>query len=188
MRGKREIRAHLYQTLRITPARAGKTKRQAARRSRTSDHPRACGENSSNYSPLYSPSGSPPRVRGKLGLGGLRRAAHRITPARAGKTKKPRSAPWQRPDHPRACGENRLSRRNPRNPQGSPPRVRGKHAFKRAGFRWGRITPARAGKTMAHGSASVVVGDHPRACGENRLTRREPNGSDGSPPRVRGKH
>ena len=73
---------------RITPARAGKTRPGALRSTPYSDHPRACGENSPTRTPVYSVIGSPPRVRGKLDdIKGLA-VDERITPARAGKTRR----------------------------------------------------------------------------------------------------
>ena len=71
---------------RITPACAGK--RSAAWRgsSTATDHPRVCGEKRSASPCRVHPSGSPPRVRGKVF--GIRRPKLRdgITPACAGKS------------------------------------------------------------------------------------------------------
>ena len=50
------------------------------------DHPRACGENQEPLDLVFSQSGSPPRVRGKLSAVQLAQGNERITPARAGKT------------------------------------------------------------------------------------------------------
>ena len=70
-------------------------------------------------------------------------------------------------DHPRACGENYRFSGIVRCSLGSPPRVRGKRTWRRYCESNGRITPARAGKTISHASEM-----------ENEC---------GSPPRVRGK-
>ena len=70
-------------------------------------------------------------------------------------------------DHPRACGENFL-------------------LFLLLG-RCIRITPARAGKTVAHDFTPAFLEDHPRACGENLEKYQKLNDTEGSPPRVRGK-
>ena len=51
--------------LRITPARAGKTRLSPSRFLCASDHPRACGENLVHYTDSVVCLGSPPRVRGK---------------------------------------------------------------------------------------------------------------------------
>ena len=50
---------------RITPACAGKTRREAPYRAPEEDHPRVCGENISSPISRLSSQGSPPRVRGK---------------------------------------------------------------------------------------------------------------------------
>ena len=53
---------------------------------------------------------------------------------------------------------------------GSPPRLRGKHAFVRM-LRDGRgLTPAPAGKTEVHAGTEYEREAHPRACGENSYT------------------
>ena len=90
-------------------------------------------------------------------------------------------------DHPRACGENLLGGYCRSKLLGSPPRVRGKPARKRAGFSETRITPARAGKTGALSRRRSEPEDHPRACGENEAAVSVPLIVKGSPPRVRGK-
>ena len=86
VRGKQEVLFLSGTDERITPARAGKT--QMARRpgQACEDHPRACGENSRTRYPSAISMGSPPRVRGKLGVYAKKSPPSRITPARAGKT------------------------------------------------------------------------------------------------------
>ena len=86
VRGKQFRLTLLLLTIRITPARAGKTIVIWGAVMIVWDHPRACGENQSFLSFCDYLKGSPPRVRGKLlaRLSGIRLV--RITPARAGKT------------------------------------------------------------------------------------------------------
>ena len=68
-----------------------------------------CGENFVILSIVFFLKGSPPRVRGKLiGLGQLG-AGSRITPACAGKTWRAKKPIAQDKDHPRVCGENKVS-------------------------------------------------------------------------------
>ena len=86
VRGK-PLLSIVYNTpIRITPACAGKTKTFAFVEAFPEDHPRVCGENSSfaSFPPVFL--GSPPRVRGKLGLDSHSINDARITPACAGKT------------------------------------------------------------------------------------------------------
>ena len=87
VRGKLTLSSCRMDTIRITPAGAGKTYIALSALCTTQDHPRRCGENgfSTNYK-NYIP-GSPPQVRGKPYPCTLFRAAFRITPAGAGKTK-----------------------------------------------------------------------------------------------------
>ena len=188
MRGKHIHASKTRIIERITPARAGKTSRGIPRAGPYADHPRACGENY-KYTPESTvATGSPPRVRGKLGHSESMDTEGRITPARAGKTYSTPPSTSKSKDHPRACGENMWCSTRTRLERGSPPRVRGKHtrmSCKRASV---RITPARAGKTSARQGAVRPYWDHPRACGENPSRTSRKACSWGSPPRVRGKH
>ena len=113
----------------ITPADAGKTKKEMLFGGRIRDHPRGCGEN-------------------VLGLA-VADARMRITPADAGKTRLRKILSSLPQDHPRGCGENGILPKSYPRKAGSPPRMRGKPqclwAF-RPDF---RITPADAGKTLA---------------------------------------
>ena len=49
------------------------------------------------------------------------------------------------------------------------------------------ITPADAGKTLMDVLLPVMIGDHPRGCGENVVRRAVNPRKLGSPPRMRGK-
>ena len=91
---------------RITPAGAGKTKREQSDQPKSRDHPRRCGENRWIFYPKIFFQGSPPQVRGKRLRKHTGTYCGRITPAGAGKTMSRTSwgiRPW---DHPRRCGEN----------------------------------------------------------------------------------
>ena len=65
VRGKLVEDALVYARIRITPACAGKTRRQCRAVQAGADHPRVCGENYQRTKSRKSRSGSPPRVRGK---------------------------------------------------------------------------------------------------------------------------
>ena len=66
VRGKlRSLDPHI-ELGRLIPACAGKTPRPPARRPNGQAHPRVCGENCDDGTPLYEDYGSSPRVRGKL--------------------------------------------------------------------------------------------------------------------------
>ncbi len=126
MRGKRFERIAFDNRPRIIPAHAGQTGTPDSFASAGTDHPRACGANSSTNCSNSPRVGSSPRMRGKplLVLGEL--ACARIIPAHAGQTLR-----WGRrwircTDHPRACGANLISYRKQHRPCGSSPRMRGK--------------------------------------------------------------
>ena len=113
----------------ITPAGAGKTACSVPSSASSRDHPRRCGENFIATLLLSAEGGSPPQVRGKLltisRRTGIIRGSppqvrgkpnrkrpngriNRITPAGAGKTRKEKTAAFEKQDHPRRCGENGL--------------------------------------------------------------------------------
>ena len=127
-------------------------------------------------------------MRGKHRSRADRRDVYGITPAHAGKTQTGVRVPFQRRDHPRACGENVFARHSGISGVGSPPRMRGKQLrLLHADVRYG-ITPAHAGKTAVDAAAARNSMDHPRACGENGVARAFQPVRKGSPPRMRGKH
>ena len=71
----------------ITPAYAGKSPYPVALTLSGGDHPRVCGEKIQGFADGCPDSGSPPRMRGKVGgTSGLANGT-RITPAYAGKRK-----------------------------------------------------------------------------------------------------
>ena len=86
-------------------------------------------------------------MRGKQVNCEIKRAAHRITPADAGKTERYDRPPKHGEDHPRGCGENRHFDAGFAVKIGSPPRMRGKQSRGPERFAPIRITPADAGKT-----------------------------------------
>ena len=94
---------------------------------------------------------------------------------------------FQKKDHPRRCGENRVFRASQCSLMGSPPQVRGKPLVLCVPCHWKGITPAGAGKTIKIIHFTFRTRDHPRRCGENSTKRRSPSRRRGSPPQVRGK-
>ena len=187
VRGKVSCHCWITPQLGITPACAGKSLTIPKLTTRSWDHPRVCGEKS-RVCPRSDPgTGSPPRVRGKA-RGCLRRpVSQRITPACAGKSVLFNIYQVIAEDHPRVCGEKARTLIVQDEPQGSPPRVRGKAALWRVSRPLFRITPACAGKSAKAERTSRCSWDHPRVCGEKDLVSRQLHFSTGSPPRVRGK-
>ena len=167
MRGKRADVPVQTGAKRITPADAGKTCCSSSSQTPLQDHPRGCGENVDMSALSSGVSGSPPRMRGKLG-------------------DNPTMPPIPE-DHPRGCGENVLDGTEKDETLGSPPRMRGKRGYVPVGGHDGGITPADAGKTALMPDGGAVKWDHPRGCGENCRCAMGTRIIGGSPPRMRGK-
>ena len=132
-------------------------------------------------------NGSSPRVRGKPGKPLRSSPGPRLIPARAGKTSQESWTSFDRPAHPRACGENHSAWQLVEPRRGSSPRVRGKLGGDGHGVQGAGLIPARAGKTRLRRMAATPLAAHPRACGENSSPRAAPPRRSGSSPRVRGK-
>ena len=150
------------------------------------DHPRVCGEHCPT--PIYIPCkpGSSPRLRGTLPYRYISPGQGRIIPASAGNTAMRANVSLRVPDHPRVCGEHRITHFSLLNTTGSSPRLRGtRHAIGRASARlW--IIPASAGNTRQSGRNAGSAADHPRVCGEHVIRPNAVNIIDGSSPRLRG--
>ena len=171
----------------ITPACAGKSHRWRRPGTLLWDHPRVCGEKGRISKHPLSPTGSPPRVRGK-GYSDIRiLTPQRITPACAGKSFRAKLPILSIRDHPRVCGEKCRPSRSDCCFSGSPPRVRGKVTASVGIAVAPGITPACAGKRWPETETSPPRRDHPRVCGEKYERRRKKKDRLGSPPRVRGK-
>ena len=171
----------------ITPAYAGKSTRGNLSSSYIGDHPRVCGEKSISRPKSGPSTGSPPRMRGKVCVASELARHSGITPAYAGKRISSYATKKDRKDHPRVCGEKVNMIKYTRQPQGSPPRMRGKVVFGLVCHAAGGITPAYAGKRTVRGACPLWTRDHPRVCGEKTLTNRNTRVGAGSPPRMRGK-
>ena len=169
MRGKLAVLAAGRPHLRIIPAHAGQTNTCLSRRPDRSDHPRACGANSSMPASPTLTIGSSPRMRGKRTL-----------------TRRTRDASCGT-DHPRACGANLFCGQPTVLPIGSSPRMRGKPRLRLRRLSMGRIIPAHAGQTPSSRRTCCCRSDHPRACGANGRDAPGCVQESGSSPRMRGK-
>ena len=140
--------------------------------------------------PLFPNSvlrGSPPRGRGKVCIATGLRVSDGITPAWAGKSSNRKSVEAMARDHPRVGGEKPADYITPSDPEGSPPRGRGKVSSVSMCTRSPGITPAWAGKSILSVQRDCPLGDHPRVGGEKSSVPVSPPGLSGSPPRGRGK-
>ena len=109
-----------------------------------------------------------------------------IIPARAGSRLGLGFASVWIGDHPRACGEQMRKSVARMASRGSAPRVRGAAVQSCDAFGLGGIIPARAGSSTCSMACTRAAGDHPRACGEQRLAMAYSDYGSGSSPRVRG--
>ena len=105
-----------------------------------------CGEKMERIGEFTVDGGSPPRVRGKVQRNACRLFGDGITPACAGKRFYAANNTAMAGDHPRVCGEKLAYHGDVISAVGSPPRVRGKVAYRYAVGVVHRITPACAGK------------------------------------------
>ena len=110
----------------------------------------------------------------------------RITPAYAGSTDAKAARASVAADHPRICGEHKVSRRVDTPTQGSPPHMRGALPPRSGWHQSLRITPAYAGSTSTNSRSNSNVSDHPRICGEHGMLRGKNVVLLGSPPHMRG--
>ena len=173
---------------RLIPARAGKTRGGSPTATVSTAHPRACGENDTGGGASLIAPGSSPRVRGKRARGPPQGPLAGLIPARAGKTWSAGGPATRWRAHPRACGENHPGVLLVGGRPGSSPRVRGKRVGGRVDGQGVRLIPARAGKTDGACPWWGRHWAHPRACGENLHMSSDAIRTQGSSPRVRGKH
>ena len=135
---------------------------------------------------VRAPLGSSPRMRGTQSHSRHNRRHTGIIPAYAGNTCSPAHPPVSPRDHPRVCGEHFNAVRNATSPQGSSPRMRGTRHGRHGGRLQLGIIPAYAGNTIRLRSYRLLLGDHPRVCGEHRFGRIAYLVHVGSSPRMRG--
>ena len=187
MRGRPAVIPLQRPHVRLTPANAGKTPLPQASSGPTSAHPRECGEDPARPRFNMLGQGSPPRMRGRLGVGvaGGRRTG--LTPANAGKTVTGHCAVIQKRAHPRECGEDGFGAVLNQVVPGSPPRMRGRLPGVEGLWSGAGLTPANAGKTSSAVANALMTTAHPRECGEDRKPGPTQIGDWGSPPRMRGR-
>ena len=149
MRGKVSASRGHVETVRITPAYAGKSVTDAEDVTASEDHPRLCGEKEYASPATLTKRGSPPPMRGKVGESCHGVAPCRITPAYAGKSLCGRCGLGECRDHPRLCGEKPMPTGWMPRHTGSPPPMRGKATGGNVALGYRRITPAYAGKSFS---------------------------------------
>ena len=108
-----------------------------------------------------------------------------ITPAYAGKTKRPIRQIRRFQDHPRIRGKDRRKKDCLVEDLGSPPHTRERRSQQQRYCQSYRITPAYAGKTASHTSFRTAHQDHPRIRGKDWNSMSADMAAAGSPPHTR---
>ena len=139
------IFAHYF--LGITPARAGTTSASVQEGSQKRDHPRSRGNNPPARPDRHQSGGSPPLAREQPSASPPVIRSIRITPARAGTTRRHHVRRMPRRDHPRSRGNNHPEELHDNQISGSPPLAREQLINSIAVLVFPGITPARAGTT-----------------------------------------
>ncbi len=168
------------------PAGAGSRHRAARPAGWTGDHPRGCGEQSGSGSGRSCSGGPSPRVRGADRRRRSTRPAGRTIPAGAGSSRASRPCPCTPRDHPRGCGEQGVPAVWGLLTPGPSPRVRGAALIRKSKGRHPGTIPAGAGSSNSSRRCPWRSRDHPRGCGEQRVTCGFPGLTRGPSPRVRG--
>ena len=130
--------------------------------------------------------GPSPRVWGELGLLEGPTTVTRTIPTRVGRTRCACSCRSGSPDHPHACGENRICGYVEALAAGPSPRVWGELAAGRAQPPPWRTIPTRVGRTPCRRRYFSSCPDHPHACGENLQPLNHSKILSGPSPRVWG--
>ena len=170
----------------IIPACAGNSSLRLADNIAFWDHPRVCGEQKLNDDNTQRVWGSSPRVRGTEENLIVILSVTGIIPACAGNRCEPRLFNIFFQDHPRVCGEQRLTVCAPMVWLGSSPRVRGTDSPLPDQFEKIGIIPACAGNSLVKITRIFLTQDHPRVCGEQCCKNIVSELVKGSSPRVRG--
>ena len=166
-RGKHPPLIIYQRNRRNIPAHAGKTSSRVVTRVVREEHPRARGENLTQFKRLSAMVGTSPRTRGKLCYPAGKPDDTGNIPAHAGKTRKIAILAADIEEHPRARGENQNASPDIPATAGTSPRTRGKPELTDITQTGMRNIPAHAGKTFHYRVVPAENQEHPRARGEN---------------------
>ena len=187
-RGKHAEAIRTYETPRLIPAHAGKTRALRVTVMVSPAHPRSRGENRRDGRCQAVGQGSSPLTRGKPGGSGRPMRTAGLIPAHAGKTAFAAALVQAARAHPRSRGENEQGAPDHVWPVGSSPLTRGKPTRPAARTRGPWLIPAHAGKTCRKRYVSSGRRAHPRSRGENCPSADCCCKNEGSSPLTRGKH
>ena len=165
MRGTLAASKSYSAAARIIPAHAGNTAFRAFRSGLSEDHPRTCGEHATANITALIPAGSSPHMRGTP-IGGIS-----IEPEQ---------------NHPRTCGEHEGLTLHDASELESSPHMRGTLNYYCHSLPLFRIIPAHAGNTWTEDLEDAEDRNHPRTCGEHRVTAVTGGIAKESSPHMRG--
>ena len=172
-------------TVRTTPACAGRTGTTSAPPSDQPDHPRLRGKNQGSLGGHADTSGPPPPAREERARSRSRGMASGTPPACAGRTDLVTSDVLDHADHPRLRGKNPAPGSHQGVEAGPPPPAREERCCRSRRLREDRTTPACAGRTAPGYRASCRYSDHPRLRGKNQLVLAQRVRHGGPPPPAR---
>ena len=166
MRGSDRHASWLSGMPRFIPARAGIGTRWMTVCSRTTVHPRSCGDRTGKSRSDVAKGGSSPLVRGSVFRQQVLFLLARFIPARAGIGVTCWSTRNATSVHPRSCGD-----RSPKHSYqtliiGSSPLVRGSDPRRARPCARRRFIPARAGIGAEPATMVGITTVHPRSCGD----------------------
>ena len=144
-----------------------------------------CGADGNSLEKDLRQWGSPPRVRSRRPGRDLDRGHRGITSACAEQTCGRTPGRDHGRDHLRVCGADSTRDSPTTRGQGSPPRVRSRHALEELSESVPGITSACAEQTSSVWPSDANVWDHLRVCGADGMTGALGKNGTGSPPRVR---
>ena len=171
------------------------------------EHPRVRGDDLEWCVRRPGGEGTPPRARGRRDTRQPVGVHVRNTPACAGTTHHTKCQSCTAAEHPRVRGDDPRRTRETGQPDGTPPRARGRLRRDRVAVRSQRNTPACAGTTWALNPTDTAFGNTPACAGTTKASRHLPRGplehprvrgddipiplrgnaSSGTPPRARGR-
>ncbi len=154
--------------VRTIPTRVGKMICPQWQKTRTKDHPHACGENYPSQAVGPCALGPSPRVWGKFNEFFAADYYRWTIPTRVGKICYAARVARRAKDHPHACGENSHATPSRLASRGPSPRVWGKLSAGGTIVGRPRTIPTRVGKISSPEIFLRVFSDHPHACGENQ--------------------
>ncbi len=124
--GRSLVQMEVELTHRFTPTPVG-TMRPAARADTSHPvHPHACGDDTLEHITCHEPTGSPPRLWGRLAQSSSSPATFRFTPTPVGTMCRRRPGPELVTVHPHACGDDVNPLQGKSSAIGSPPRLWGR--------------------------------------------------------------